>query len=535
MSVDEVDLEIAIVGAGFCGLYALWRLRNEGFRVRAFEAAPGNGGVWHWNAYPGARVDSHWPNYEFSMEDVWRDWYWAERFPGRDDLCRYFDHVVDALGLECDLELGRRVERVDFDAATSRWTCVLDDGRRVRSVYTVLALGFATEPFVPNLPGLGAFNGPCHHTARWPQEGVDLTGRRVGVVGTGASGVQVVQEAARVAAELTVFQRTPNLALPMGQRRLSRQEQDEAKRTFPEFFARRRVGRGGFGDMPRIEGGALDVSDAERRAVYEAAWAAGGLHLWGGTFTDILLTEDANQTAYEFWREKTVARIDDPRLAEVLAPEVAPYPFGTKRPSLEQGYYEALNQANVQLVDLRATPIERVHAGGVATTAGEHDLDVLVLATGFDANTGGLLRLDLRDLNGQSIKARWASGVETHLGVAIPGVPNMFMLYGPQSPTAFWNGPTCAEVQGDWLTDLIVHARARGWATVDVTSEAARSWTAEVDTFGAVTLLGRADSWYMAANIPGKHRQLLNYPSAENYGERLVEYAAAGYPGFTFA
>jgi cyclohexanone monooxygenase len=532
---EGLDLDVVIVGGGFCGLYALWRLRGEGFRARVFEAAPGNGGVWHWNAYPGARVDSHWPNYEYSMEQVWRDWYWQERFPGRDDLCRYFDHVVDVLELAPDVELGHRVETVDFDVATSTWTCVLDDGRRVRSTYAVLALGFATEPYVPQLSGLARFDGPCHHTARWPQDGVDLAGLRVGVIGTGASGVQVVQEAARVAAELTVFQRTPVLALPMGQRTLSRAEQDEAKQTFPDFFARRRVGRGGFGDVPRIEGGAMDHSEAERRAVYESAWAAGGLHLWGGTFTDILLSEEANHTAYEFWREKTLARIADPRLAEVLAPEVAPYPFGTKRPSLEQGYYEALNQANVHVVDVGEQPIERVRARGVSTTNGEHALDVLVLATGFDANTGGLLRLDLHDVDGGSIENRWASGVETHLGVGIPGVPNMFMLYGPQSPTAFWNGPTCAEVQGDWLTELLVHARGRGWATVDVTPEAARAWTSEVDGFGAVTLLGKTDSWYMAANVPGKHRQLLNYPSAENYGQRLGECAAAGYPGFRFS
>ncbi len=532
---DEVDLDVVIVGAGFCGLYALWRLRGDGFRARVFDAAPAPGGVWHWNAYPGARVDSHWPNYEFSMESVWRDWYWDERFPGRDELRRYFDHAIDTLALAPDIEMGRRVESVAFDSASGTWSSLLDDRRCVRSRYLVLALGFATTPYVPDLPGLAQFAGVCHHTARWPQDDVDLAGRRVGVLGTGASGVQVVQEVAKVAAEVTVFQRTLNMALPMGQRRLTRAEQDDAKAGFPAFFARRRVGNGGFGDMERHERGALEVSDAERRAVYEKAWAAGGLHLWGGSFTDILVTEAANRTVYDFWREKALERIDRDEVAEVLAPEVPPYPFGTKRPSLEQGYYEAFNQANVHLVDLRRTPIERITTSGIETSAGEHQLDVLVLATGFDANTGGLLHLDLHDTDGTAIANRWREGVETHLGLSIPGVPNMLMLYGPQSPTAFWNGPTCAEVQGDWIAELLGRARADGWATFACTAEAAKDWTAQLDALGDATLLGAADSWYMAANIPGKRRQLLNYPSGQQYLVVLEECAADGYRGFVFS
>jgi cyclohexanone monooxygenase len=529
---EELDLDVLIVGAGFCGIYALWRLRGEGFRVRAVDAAPHPGGVWWWNAYPGARVDSHWPNYELSLEAVWRDWYWTERFPGRDELCAYFEHAVDALGLASQLDLGRRVVAADFDPDGAAWTVELDDGGRVRSRHVVLATGFAAEPYVPDLPGLDSFAGACHHTARWPTDGVDLAGRRVGVLGTGASGVQVVQTVAGVAAELTVFQRTPVIALPMGQRPLSKEEQDEAKAGFPDFFARRRVGRGGFADLGGHDAPALSVSEEERRAVFEEAWAAGGLHLWGGSFADILLDEAANRTVYDFWREKTLPRLPDPRLADLLAPEEPPYPFGTKRPSLEQGYYEAFARPDVHLVDLRATPIEAVTPTGVRTTAGHHDLDVLVLATGFDANTGGILRLDLRDLSGRSVRERWATGVDTHLGVAIPGVPNLFMLYGPQSPTAFWNGPTCAEVQGDWLTDLLVHLRDRGSTTIDATVDAARAWTAEVDLFADVTLLGRTDSWYMAANVPGKRRQLLNHPVTEQYRQHLAESAAAGYPGF---
>jgi cyclohexanone monooxygenase len=528
----DVDVDVVIVGAGFCGLYALWRLRGEGFRARVVDGASGNGGVWHWNAYPGARVDSHWPNYELSLETVWRDWYWDERFPGRDELCRYFDHVVDALDLGRDIELGRWVVTAEFDTASATWATVLDDGRSITSRYVILAIGFAAEPYVPDLPGLADFAGECHHTARWPQHGADLAGRRVGVFGTGATGVQVVQEVAKVASELTVFQRTPATALPMGQRRLTRVEQDGAKEGFADFFARRRVGRGGFGDMAPRDVGALEVGEDERRAVFDEAWSAGGLHFWAGTFVDVILDEKANRIAYEYWRDKTRPRIADPRVAELLAPEEPAYAFGTKRPPLEQGYYEAFNQPNVHLVDLRTDPVSRIVPSGVRTATGEHHLDVLVLATGFDANTGGVLRLDLRDTAGRSLRDRWAGGVETHLGVAIPGVPNLLMLYGPQSPTAFWNGPTCAEVQGDWVTELLVHLRARGDATIEATDDAAREWTAELDLYAEATLLGRTDSWYMAANVPGKRRQLLNHPSSDQYRQRLHDCAADGYAGF---
>jgi len=269
--------------------------------------------------------------------------------------------------------------------------------------------------------------------------------------------------------------------------------------------------------------------------VYEEAWAAGGLHLWGGSFADILLDEAANRTVYDFWREKTLPRIPDPDLAALLAPEEPPYPFGTKRPSLEQGYYEAFARPDVHLVDLRATPVEEVTATGIRTAVAHHDLDVLVLATGFDANTGGIARLDLHDVDGRSLRERWAGGVDTHLGIAIPGVPNLFMLYGPQSPTAFWNGPTCAEVQGDWLADLLVHLRSRGATTIDATADAARAWTREVDVFAEVTLLGGTDSWYMAANVPGKRRQLLNHPVTDQYRTHLEACAAGGYTGFVIS
>jgi cyclohexanone monooxygenase len=397
-----------------------------------------------------------------------------------------------------------------------------------------MCTGFGSKPYVPALPGLDRFVGECHHTAMWPVDGVQFDGRRVGVIGTGASGVQVVQEAARFAADLTVFQRSPVLAIPMRQRRLDQREQEVAKSGYPEWFRRRNASPTSFADIDRLEVSALDVSASERERVYEEAWRRGGFHFWAGTFSDILVDETANRTAYDFWRDKTRQRIDDPALAELLAPSDPPYPFGTKRPSLEQTYYDCFNQPNVSLIDLRSTPLETVTETGVRTSAGEIELDVLVLATGFDANTGGLTAIDIRDLDGISIEQRWSGGVDTHLGMAVHRFPNLLFAYGPQSAAAFCNGPVCAEQQGDWIGDLIGFMRSNGHRTFDTLAECGPRWSAELAAFAESTLFGRTDSWYMAANVPGKRRQLLNYPSSSAYLDRLAACAAAGYDGFTF-
>ncbi|MDY7103181.1 MAG: NAD(P)/FAD-dependent oxidoreductase [Actinomycetota bacterium] len=532
--------DVVVVGAGFNGLYQLWRLRGDGFSVRLVEASGGLGGVWQSNRYPGARVDSHVPNYEYSLEQVWRDWTWTERFPGRDELVAYFDHVDRVLDLSPDIDLRTRITAARYDTDTRRWavTAVTPEGPVAYDCrYLVMCTGFGSKPYVPDLDGLDDFAGPAHHTAQWPEDGVSFAGRRVGVIGTGASGVQVVQEAARDARHLTVFQRSPVTALPMEQRRLDPDEQAAAKATYPEIFRARNAPPGSFADVARIDIGALEVSDDERRRVFEEAWAKGGFHFWVGTFRDILLDEKANRTAYDFWRDKVRARVDDPVTARLLAPDEPPYPFGTKRPSLEQGYYECFNQPNVDLVDLRAEPIERVLPTGLRLAAGdgagrEIDLDVLVLATGFDANTGGLTAIDLRAPDGRSLAEVWADGVDTHLGMAVPGFPNLLMLYGPQSPTAFCNGPVCAELQGDWVADLLGHLRERGLTEIDSSPDAARSWSDHLAEFADSTLFGRADSWYMGANIPGKRRQLLNYPSSDAYLARLARCAANDYEGF---
>jgi len=521
-----------IVGAGFSGLYQLHRLRRRGFKVRLFEAGADLGGIWYWNCYPGARVDSHVPNYEFSLEELWRDWDWTERFPAWDELRRYFRHVDQKLGLSRDIRFNSRVTAARFDAGADQWQIECADGHRIRTRFFIPCTGFAARAYLPDLPGLEGFLGPCVHTAHWPQAGLDMTDRRIGVIGTGASGVQVIQEAGRIASHLTVFQRTPILALPMQQQALDEPTQRAMKVHYPEWFRQRARSAGGLFDVAADQRSALEVSAEERRAVFESAWQKGGFHFWVGTFRDILTHGQANRLAYEFWRGKTRARLKDPALADKLAPADPPHPFGTKRPSLEQWYYEVFNQDNVTLVDLREEPIEEITPTGVRTRSRHYELDILVLATGFDASTGGLTQLDIRGRSGRTLKDTWRTGVQTYLGLGIPDFPNLLMLYGPQSPTAFCNGPTCAELQGDWVVDCLSYLRAHGLTRIEASPAAGASWTQHMADLAASTLLPLAESWYMGANIPGKPRQLLHYLGVQEYLAFCRQSTENGYSGF---
>ena len=530
-NADPEDFDVVVVGAGFGGVYQLHRLRSLGFSVRLVEAGAELGGVWYWNCYPGARVDSHVPLYEFAMEELWRDWNWTERFPSWEELRRYFHYVDDRLGLSRDIRFNTRVTAAWFEADHDRWTVETDQGGRLRARFLVLCTGFAAKAFVPEVEGLASFEGQWLHTAHWPQDGLDLANRRIAVIGTGASAVQVIQEAAPVARDLTVFQRTPMLALPMQQRSLDAASQQRLKEGYPDIYRRRRENFGGYDYMP-VGKSALETPPDERRALYEDRWATGGFAFWADTFSDILSDEAANRTAYDFWREKVRARIKDPRIAETLAPMQPPHPFGAKRPSLEQTYYEAFNRQNVHLVDLKHTPIEGITPKGVRTSEGEHEVDLLVFATGFDAVTGGLTQIDVTG-TGVSLKAHWANGVRTHLGLAAAGFPNLMILYGPQSPAGFCNGPSAAELQGDVVVNCLIWLRERGISRIEATPEAEENWNAHVEALASMTLFPKADSWYMGANVPGKPRQLLNYPGGlPLYLEKCQECADQGYSGF---
>jgi cation diffusion facilitator CzcD-associated flavoprotein CzcO len=437
-------LDALVVGAGFSGVHQLHHLRSLGLSVKIFEAGASLGGTWYWNCYPGARVDSDFSIYQFSMEDLWRGWTWSERFPDWTELRAYFDYVDKKLNISKDVVFNTRVVAAEFDTSTDRWTVTAKDGTVVHPRFLVLCTGFASKPYFPPYPGLDTFKGICHHTGLWPQEGVDLRGKRIGVIGTGASGVQMIQECGPKASHLTVFQRTPNLALPMVQHPVDAKTQDKMKdELYPYIFRRRLQTFSGF-QFSFILQSLLSISEEERMLAFEDLWAKGGFYYWLGAYEDTFYDQRANDEVYKFWQKKVAERLDNEEMRRKLAPVVAPHPFGVKRPCLEQRYYEVYNQPNVTLVDLSENPISEITPKGVKTQDGEeHELDVLVLATGFDAVTGSITQIDIRGTDGELVRDKWGKGLSTYLGLSVANYPNMFFTYGPHGPTAFCNGPTC--------------------------------------------------------------------------------------------
>ncbi|WP_229662070.1 flavin-containing monooxygenase [Agromyces bauzanensis] len=532
------EFDVLIVGAGFAGLYQLDKLRKRGHQVHVFEAGSGLGGVWYWNCYPGARVDSWASMYQFSDPELWRDWNFSELYPDWSEVRDYFHYADAKLDFSKDISYSTHVESARFDEERKRWNVEaknLQTGEKfsVTANYLVVCTGFGSAPYTPAFPGLETYAGEVHHTARWPQSGTPLEGRRVAVIGTGASGIQVSQEAAKVAEHLTIFQRTPMLALPMRQRRFTDADSAEQKEHYEEWMAKRNTTFAGF-DFDFLDHGTFDVSDEERQTTYERLWTIGGFVPWLGNFNDFFFDEKANRQFYDFWRDKTRQRIKNKDLWEDLAPTEPPHPFGVKRPSLEQWYYDIFDQDNVTLVNLKKNDIVRVTPKGVLTADGvEHEVDLLVLATGFDSVTGGITRIDIRNAAGESFKDSLQGGAHTALGAATAGFPNMFFVYGPQSPSAFCNGPTCAEAQGEWVVDLLDHLKANGSPRIEARPEAEQKWQEMIDEVMAVALFDRAKSWYMGANIPGKKVEMLMWPGGlPAYLGHVNASRDAGYPEF---
>ncbi|WP_422346207.1 flavin-containing monooxygenase [Parasphingorhabdus sp.] len=525
------DHDAIIVGAGFSGIYLLHKLREAGFNVLLVDAAAQPGGIWYWNRYPGARVDSQVPLYEFSLPEVWQTWSWSERFPGWEELRAYFNHVCDTLDLWPLMRMSTNVDSARFDEDNSIWHLQLGGGDTVSTRFLLPALGFASKPYIPDISGLENYAGEWCHTARWPQQGIDLEGRKIAVIGTGASGVQVAQEAAKSAKNLTLLQRTPILALPMQQERLTDLAQKREQKDYPDIFNRRKQTSAGF-DCQSLEVSALEVDKDERDAHFEYLWQRGGLRFWYHNFADLLTNREANRHAYDFWRDKVRARIADPALAEKLAPIEPPHPFGTKRPSLEQDFYEIFGQDNVALVDLKETPIARIKTNAIETATGEIECDLIVFATGFDAGRGGLIDMNITGRGGLGLAQAWDDGLRAYLGMAVAGFPNMLFSYGPLRPSGFANGPTSAEIQGDWICDFMVWLRDSDIKLFDAETQAEQGWTEMVAQAGAMTLFPEADSWYMGANIPGKKRQLINFPSVSGYAVVCDDVAQNGYRGF---
>lgn len=530
------DLDVLVIGAGFSGLYQLYRLRKLGFSVRIFEAAPNLGGVWYWNCYPGARCDTHGPLYQYSLDELWQEWDFDELYPSWDKIREYFAYVDRKLELSTDIRFDTRASSASFDESKDRWVIEAENGRSATARFLVMCTGIGSKPYSPDIPGLGDFAGKVYHTAQWPQDGVSLDGLRVGVIGTGATGVQVIQETGPVAEHLTVFQRTPNMALPMHQKKLDLSAKRTLKENMREKYAKRARTFGGYEfDFYDYAGeSSAGYTPEQVHQIYEDLWAEGGFVPWLGNFAEIWSDEKANRVAYDFWRDKVRQRIKDPRLQEKLAPTDPPHPYGVKRISLEQRYYEVFNQDNVDLVDLRETPIERVTDEGVLTSDGQlHRLDVIVLATGFDMVTGGLTAIDIRGRDGVNLKDKWSDGVSAYLGTMTHGFPNMLFVYGPQAPAGLSNGPSSSELHGDEVIDVLVYLRDHNVSRIESTADADSKWRQRIDEYAAGTLFGKADSWYMSTNIPGKKAQMINYPMGmPDYLSQWQKVKASGYSGF---
>ncbi|MDD7920322.1 flavin-containing monooxygenase [Actinomycetospora callitridis] len=536
VSTDLRELDALVVGAGFSGLYMLHRLRNTlGMSALVLEAADDVGGTWYWNRYPGARCDSESYFYSFSdrlSEDLLEEWTWSERFAGQPEILRYLQTVADRFDLRRDIRFRTTVTAATWDDDAGRWLVDTRDGERFTARFLVTAVGCLSTTNLPEFPGRDSFTGDWFHTGLWPHEGVDFTGKRVAVIGTGATGVQLIPEVAQEAAHVTVFQRTPNYDIAAGNHPVTPEFDRGIKDDYPQIWARTRETAFGF-PYDVADRTALSVPEDERQEIFEEAWAKGGFRL-GTTFNDLLLDEDANETAAEFLRNKIRERVDDPEIAEMLAPK--DHPFFTKRPPLENGYYETYNRDNVTLVDVNRSPIEAITPAGVRTTDGEYEVDSIVYATGFDAMTGTLFKLGITGRDGLTLAEKWAEGPRSYLGIATHGFPNLFMITGPQSPSVLSNMPVSIEQHVDWVADCLRHLREQGVARIEPTREAEDGWVAHHDEVTAMTLLPRANSWWVGANIPGKHRSLYPYVGGVGtYRGICDDVAAKGYEGFALS
>ncbi|MGY4986969.1 flavin-containing monooxygenase [Streptomyces nigrescens] len=528
------QLDAVIVGAGFSGLYQLYRLRALGLRTRVLEACDDIGGTWYRNRYPGARCDVESTAYSFSFSpELDQEWEWSERYATQPELLRYLHHVADRFDLRKDITLRTRVTGAVYDEGGHTWQVTTDTGETVTTRFVVLATGCMSAVKEPDIPGAGTFAGRALHTADWPHEDVDLTGRRVAVIGTGCSGIQAIPLLAEQAAELTVFQRTPVYALPARNRPLSAAETAELKARYPEFRAAQRRSKGGTLFEPPTRS-ALEVDEAERRATYEEGWDSGVLSGLLRTYTDILVDRAANETVAEFVRSKIRSIVTDPETAETLSPRT--FPFGTKRPCLDTGYYATYNKPHVSVVDLTKTPIVEITPRGIRTSDREHAVDVIAFATGFDALTGSQVAMDIVGKGGTTLREKWADGPRNHLGLLSAGFPNLFTVIGPLSPSVLSNAVVAIEQHVEWITDCIAHLRRNGITEIDATPRAEADWCAHVADLAAQTLYPSVDSWYMGANVPGKPRVFLAYTGGlERYRAECDAAAENGYRAFALS
>ncbi len=530
-STDEFD--VIIVGAGISGLYMLYRMRRLGLSVRVIEAGGGLGGTWYWNRYPGARCDTDTLEYSYSFdEDLQQEWEWPERYPTQPEILKYLNHVADRFELRRDIKFDTRVEAAHYDEAGRQWRIATDDGAEMAARFLVMATGSISAPNIPAIDGMDSFRGPIHHTARWPHEGVDLSGKRVGVIGTGSSAVQAIPVIAEQAAQLTVFQRSPQWSVPAHNRPSDPEMVAEIKADYAGFRARNRLESGAqLSHIPANDFSALDLSEDERQRVLEARWQLGGFPFFGA-FNDITVNPDSNKVTADFVRGKIGEIVEDPDLVDMLTPE---YTIHCKRPVLDSGYFETYNRSNVLLVDINAAPIQAITPDGIRTTDADYDLDLIVLATGFDAMTGALLRIDIRGRDGLPLSDAWASGPVNYLGLQVSGFPNLFTITGPGSPSVLTNMMVAIEQHVEWVTDCIAFMVENGHASIEATEEAQEAWVAHVNEVADATLWVSCQNWYQGHNIPGKPKVFMPLPGFPPYVEKCEEVVANGYEGFILA
>lgn len=518
-----------IIGAGISGLYQLYRLRELGLRVLVLEAGTGVGGTWYWNRYPGARFDSESYSYGYSFsKELLDEWDWTEHFSPQPETLRYLNRVADKFDLRRDIRFRSRVGAAHYREDTRSWDVMLEDGERFGTRFLITAIGVLSAPVMPRIEGVDTFKGQSFHTARWPHDPVSFEGRRVAVIGTGATGVQTISEVAKTAGHLTVFQRTPNWCTPLHNRKIDPAEMAAIRARYPEIFKRCQETYACFVHTPDPRG-TFEVTPEEREAFFEHLYASPGFGIWQGNFRDILTDREANAAISDFVARKIRQRVKDPSVAEKLIPKN--HGFGTRRVPMETHYYEVYNQPNVKLVDLNETPIERVTERGIRTSAANHEFDIIIYATGFDAITGAFDRIDIRGANGLRLKDKWAGGPRTYLGMMVEDFPNMMMLVGPH--TALGNIPRSIEYNVEWVTGLVRHAREHGLTRIAATAAGMASWTDYVRSKAEGLLSNEIDSWMTGinTNIDGRNtRFLARYSgSAPAYRERCDAAAAQGY------
>ncbi|MGF6431618.1 flavin-containing monooxygenase [Bradyrhizobium elkanii] len=524
-----LDYDVIIIGAGLSGMYQLYRLRELGLSARVFEAGTGVGGTWYWNRYPGARFDSESYSYGYSFsKELLDEWEWSEHFAGQPETLRYCNYVADKFDLRRDIQFESRVASAIYQDDTRSWRITLESGAQHACRFLITAIGPLSTPTLPRIEGRDDFRGQSFHTARWPKQNVDFTGKRVAVIGTGATGIQTIQTIAGEVGHLTVFQRTANWAAPLHNGKIDAETQAGIKAGYPEIFARCKETFACFVHTPDPRG-AFEVSEAEREAFYEKLYGERGFGIWQGNFKDILIDRAANATISDFVARKIRERVKNQAVAEMLIPKN--HGFGTRRLPLETFYYEVYNRDNVELVDLKETPIERITPDGIQTTDKDYAFDIIIYATGFDAITGSFDRIDFRGAHGARLKEKWTHGPETYLGLMVDGFPNMMMLMGPH--TALGNIPRSIEYSVDWVTGLIRFAQERGLTFLDATPEGTADWTEHVKALGTGLLSNEVDSWMTGINrnVEGKQTRIVaRYSgSAPAYRARCDEVAAKGY------